>query len=145
MLVKTILDEKGPAMITASEADDVRKVAQLFKDERIGFAIVENGMHIPVGTISERDIVQAIADRGDLSGLPAAEIMTHNMVTVCSDDTVDTVRELMTERRTRHVLVKDDGELVGIISIGDLIKHSLNECQIDSVQMREYINGKGYQ
>lgn len=145
MFVKSILDEKGPELIKVSEADSIRKVAQLFKLERIGFAIVENGMHVPLGTVSERDIIQAMADRGDLSGLPVADVMTHNIVSVGPDDTLETVREIMTERRTRHVLVKESGKLIGIVSIGDLIKHSLAECQIDSVQMRDYINGKGYQ
>lgn len=145
MFVKTILDEKGPEIIRVSEAYSIHKVAQLFKVERIGFAIVENGMQVPLGSISERDIVQAIADRGDISGLPVVDIMTPKLVSVGPDDTLESVRELMTARRTRHVLVEENGELVGLISIGDLIKHSLAECQIDTVQMRDYINGKGYQ
>lgn len=145
MLVKSILDQKGPELIAVSEGDSVRKVAQMFKRERIGFAIVENGMHVPVGTISERDIVQAIAERGELEGYPIADIMTLNLVSVGPADTLETVREIMTERRTRHVLVKEDGKLIGIVSIGDLIKHSLDECRIDSGQMRDYISGQGYQ
>lgn len=145
MFVKSILEEKGATLIKVMEADSVRKVAQLFKAERIGFVIVENGMHVPLGSVSERDIVQAIAERGDLEGLPVAEVMTPNLVSVGPEDTLETVREIMTERRTRHVLVKEEGQLVGIISIGDLIKHSLSECQVDAVQMRDYINGKGYQ
>jgi len=145
MLVKAILDEKGPDLISVSEGSTVQKAAQLFKMERIGFAVVENGMHVPVGAISERDIVQAIADRGDLSGLPVADIMTPNLVSVSPEDTLETVREIMTEKRTRHVLVKEHGAIMGVVSIGDLIKHSLNECKIDTVQMRDYINGQGYQ
>jgi len=145
MFVKSVLDEKGPELIKVSEADSVRNVAQLFKTERIGFAIVENGQHAPTGTVSERDIVHALATRDDFADLSAADIMTENIVSIGPDDSLEDVREIMTERRTRHVLVKSGGLLVGIVSIGDLIKHSLAECQIDSVQMRDYINGKGYQ
>jgi len=145
MFVKTILDEKGPEIITVSEADAIRKVSQLFKVERIGFAIVENGMHVQLGTISERDIVQAIADHGDISGLPVADVMTNNVVSVGPEDTLESVREIMTNKRTRHVLVKHEGKIIGIVSIGDLIKHSLAECQVDTEHMREYISGTGYQ
>lgn len=145
MFVKTILEAKGPELITVSPGDSVRKVAKLFKREHIGFALVKNGNGVLVGTISERDIVQSIADRGEIIGLPVADIMTSNVVVCSPDDTVDIVRELMTERRTRHVVVKDGQNLEGIVSIGDVIKHSLDECNIDSVQMRDYITGTGYQ
>lgn len=145
MFVKTILDTKGPELITVSPGDSVRKVAKLFKREHIGFALVKNGTGILVGTISERDIVQSIALRGDVIALPIADIMTTNVVTCEPEDTVDIVRELMTERRTRHVVVRDGHDLYGIVSIGDVIKHSLNECHVDSVQMRDYITGTGYQ
>ena len=144
MFVKTILDTKGPELITVSPGDSVRKVAQLFKRERIGFALVKNGNGVLVGTISERDIVQAIAEHGDVYALPVADIMTTNVVTCELEDTLDIVRELMTERRTRHVLVKDGQLMHGIVSIGDIIKHSLDECSVDSVQMRDYIAGNGY-
>lgn len=145
MIVKSILEEKGPELIKVSQSTTVRMVAHLFKAERIGFTIVENDAHAQVGTLSERDIVQAIADGGDVDRLTAADVMTQNVVSVTPDDNVDVVREIMTERRTRHVLVKNEGLVVGIVSIGDLIKHSLAECQIDTGQLREYITGTGYQ
>jgi len=145
MFVKSILAEKGPELIRISQRADLREAAQLFKIERIGFAIVEDEAHTPLGTVSERDIVQALAIYADFNILKVADVMTHNLVSVGPEEPLETVREIMTERRTRHVLVKDGGQLIGIVSIGDLIKHSLAECQIDSVQMRDYINGTGYQ
>lgn len=145
MFVKSILDNKGPELITVSPGDALRKVARLFRSERIGFALVDNGNKSLIGTVSERDIVQAMAEYGDLSGLPVADVMTTNVVVCEPEDTLETVRELMTERRTRHVVVIDMGRPVGIVSIGDLIKHSLSECRVDSVQMRDYITGVGYQ
>lgn len=144
MFIKSILDSKGPDLITVSPGDDVRKVAKLFKAECIGFALVMNGNHNLVGTISERDIVQAIAAKGEVIGLPVADIMTTNIVTCDIEDTADTVRELMTERRSRHVVVMQEKDLSGIVSIGDLTKHSLEECRVDVGQMRDYITGQDY-
>ena len=145
MFVKTILAEKGPELIRISEGASLREAAQLFKLERIGFAIVEDQSHTPAGTVSERDIIQALALYDNVSGLSVGDVMTHNLVSVGPDAPLETVREMMTERRTRHVLVKEDGQLIGIVSIGDLIKHSLAECQINTSHMRQYINGTGYQ
>lgn len=145
MFVKSIVDEKGPDVITVSPADPIRQVAKMFKRERIGFALVTNGMEAFLGTVSERDIIHALAERGDLGGLPVVDIMTTNVVTCNINDTLDTVRHIMTQQRTRHVLTMNGGELAGVVSIGDLIKHSLDECQIDTEQMRDYISGHGYQ
>jgi len=145
MYIKTILEAKGPEMITVSPGDGVRTVAQLFKREHIGFALVENEAGTLVGTVSERDIVQAMAHHGDVTGMSVADVMTTNVVTCDLEDSIDTVRELMTEKRTRHVLVMNGGQPEGIVSIGDLIKHSLSECRVDTSMLREYINGQGYQ
>lgn len=145
MFIKTILEAKGPELIAVAPGDSVRKVAKLFKAERIGFALVRNGNRQVVGTVSERDIVQAIAEQGEVIGLPVAEIMTTNVVVCDLEDTLDLVRQIMTEKRTRHVVVMEGNVMSGIVSIGDLIKHSLNECRIDTSMMRDYITGQGYQ
>ena len=145
MFVKSILDEKGPELICATESDSIQKVANLFKHERIGFAIITDRDLNHVGTVSERDIVQAVADLGEICKTPVSAIMTQNVVSVAPEDDLETVRDIMTERRTRHVLVKDDDRVVGVVSIGDLIKHSLAECKIDAAQMHDYITGTGYQ
>lgn len=145
MYIKTILNEKGAELISVAPEDSVHAVAKLFKKERIGFALVRNGLQTTVGSISERDIIQAYAERGDLRELSVADIMTTNIVTCDIDDTIEVVRDLMTNNRTRHVVVMDGYALAGIASIGDIIKHSLNECKVDTGQMRDYITGHGYQ
>ncbi|HEY9163630.1 MAG TPA: CBS domain-containing protein [Magnetovibrio sp.] len=145
MYIHSILETKGPDLIAVSPGDSVRKVAKLFKAKRIGFALVHSGNHVTVGSVSERDIVQAIAEFGDVIGLPVADVMTTNVVTCNIDDTTDAVRDLMTTKRTRHVVVMDGAQAVGLVSIGDLIKHSLSECQVDTGMMRAYISGQGYQ
>lgn len=145
MFIKTILNSKGAELIAAAPNDSVAKVANLFKVHGIGFALVMNAMNELVGTVSERDIVQAIALRGDVNGVTVADIMTTNVVVCDIEDSTDLVREIMTEKRSRHVVVMDGEAMVGIVSIGDLIKHSLNECQVDTSMMRDYITGEGYQ
>lgn len=145
MSIQSILETKGSELITVSPGDGLRKVAKLFKERRIGFALVQNGNRVTVGSVSERDIVQAMADLGDVVGLPVADVMTTNVVVCDIGDTTDAVRELMTAKRTRHVVVMEGAKAVGLVSIGDLIKHSLSECQLDTGLMRAYISGQGYQ
>ncbi len=145
MIVKTILDSKGNGVVTADANALVVDVARVFKEMGIGFvAVVENGKTI--GTISERDIVQALVkNNGNVSTIKVRDMATRNIIT-CNPDTLTTeLSDLMTNKRTRHVLVMDEDSLVGVISIGDLVKHNLDECQVDSGAMREYITGQGYQ
>lgn len=144
MLIKSILEAKAAELISVSEGDTVRQVAQMFRHERIGFALVKQG-DTTVGSVSERDIVQAMAEHGEVGDLPVTDIMTPNVVVCGVDATVDQVRELMTNQRTRHVVVMDGERAVGVASIGDLTKHSLDACQVDTSLMREYITGQGYQ
>ncbi len=144
MLVKCIIEAKGPEVITVLPGEKVRKAAKMFRRKGIGFALVESGEGALMGTLSERDIVQAFAELGDLAHVAVSDLMTPNIVTCDIDDTLEDVREIMTEKRTRHVLVMENGKLHGVVSIGDLIKHSLDECRIDATHMMEYISGKGY-
>mgnify|MGYP000654364052 CR=1 FL=1 len=129
MSIKSILEAKGPELISVSSGDAVRKVTEVFKREQIGFALVVNTAHTTVGSVSERDIVQAIAEHGEVGALPVTAIMTTNVVRCSSGATIDHVRELMTSQRTRHVVVMDGDRAVGVVSIGDIIKHSLDACQ----------------
>ena len=145
MFIKSILETKGPELISVSPGDRVGKVAKLFKSERIGFALVNDGNRTTLGSVSERDIVQAMAARGDVHVLPVADIMTTNVVICDIEDTVDMVRELMTDQRSRHVVVMNGARPAGIVSIGDIIKYSLSERKVDTGMMREYITGEGYQ
>ena len=144
MFIKSILEAKGPDLIAVSPGDSVNKVAKLFKSERIGFALVNGDGQNTLGSVSERDIVQAMAAHDGIGDLPVADIMTTNVVTCDIEDTIDAVRELMTDKRSRHVVVMDGGVQAGIVSIGDLIKHSLSECKVDTTMMRNYITGQGY-
>lgn len=139
MHIKTILSKKGQNVISVPPDTSVHAVAELFKKERIGFALVRNGHQTTVGSISERDIILAFAERRDLSELPVADIMSTDIVTCDIDDTIDGVRDLMTQRRTRHVVVKDGYAFVGIASIGDIVKHCLKKCNGNIGNIRDYV------
>ena len=144
MFVKEIIDEKRHGLITVDPTATIKDVAQMFKREQIGFAVVQDDNKKLIGTISERDIIHGLCERPDLSDMLVAEVLTISVVTCDIGDTLDMVRDLMTAKRTRHVLVMDQTNLIGIVSIGDLVKHSLNECRVDSIEMVDYINGQGY-
>jgi len=145
MFVKSILEQKTPDLIAVSPGDTVRVVGSLFKRKKIGFALVQSKDNALLGTISERDIIHAMADRGEVDNVPVVEIMTTNIVTCHVNDTLESVRQAMTNQRTRHVVAMQGDDPVGIVSIGDMIKHSLDECRIDTDHMVQYINGQGYQ
>ena len=145
MIVKNILDSKASGVVTADANALVVDVARIFKKMGIGFvAVVENGKTI--GTVSERDIVQTLVKNdGNVSTIKVRDIATSNIITCKPNALTTELSDLMTNKRTRHVLVMDEDNLVGVVSIGDLVKHNLDECQVDSGAMREYISGQGYQ
>ena len=144
MKVRTILDTKGRHVVTTRPDASVSTAVHRLVLERIGALVVSEDGHKVAGIISERDIIQALAKSGpDLltSGRRVAELMEHNVITCTPDDTVQQVMAEMTRRRVRHLPVIDNGGLVGIISIGDVVKHRLGELEEEAGAMREYISG----
>ncbi|MCK5446191.1 MAG: CBS domain-containing protein [Rhodospirillaceae bacterium] len=145
MLVKNILELKDPDIFTIGATATAAEAAKLFKEKQIGFAIVEEA-GVNVGTISERDIIHALSNMGaEVADKSVRDLMTTKIVTCQLDAPIDEVRAIMTHKRTRHVLVMEGDELMGLVSIGDVVKHSLDACEIDSEAMRGYISGEGYQ
>jgi CBS domain-containing protein len=144
MYVKSIVEAKPDGVIAVSSTDTVRITASLFHHRKIGFALVKDHRGHIVGTISERDIVHALADRGDLRRTLVAQVLTRAIATCSIYDSLETARQIMTQKGTRHVVVMDGNAAIGIVSFGDLIKHSLDECRIDTSEMVSYINGQGY-
>jgi CBS domain-containing protein len=140
MNVETILKSKGRAVHTiaptAAIADVVRRLSEL----RIGALVVSGDSRTIVGIISERDIVRGLAEYGAaLLNRSVAELMTRSVVTCEPNDLDETVLTTMTERRMRHVPVLSDGELYGLVSIGDVVKSRLDDVVNEAEAMREYI------
>lgn len=144
MNVESILRGKGSKVITAKPDTTVAEVARALRKAAIGAAIVSEDGRSVVGIISERDIVTGLADpvrRGSLLDAPARALMTRNVVTCTPEDSVQTCMSLMTERRCRHLPVLRDGVLTGVVSIGDLVKHRLDELEKEAGFLRGMITG----
>lgn len=140
MLVRTILKAKGSNVFSVLPTITVLEVTRELKAKRIGAVLVCDEQRRIVGVLSERDIVRALAEGGpSILDQPATSIMTREVVCCRPDDSIDSVRTLMTERRIRHVPVMQDGELRGLVSIGDVVKHLIAETEMEAEALKQYI------
>lgn len=140
MNVAAILRQKGRAVTTASPSATLLEVANKLAAKRIGAIVVMGSDGGLAGIISERDIIRVLAEGGSESlSRPVSECMTKQVVTCQETDTLDELMAMMTARRFRHLPVVTDGALVGIISIGDVVKHHVAEVEMEATAMREYI------
>jgi CBS domain-containing protein len=143
MNIESILAVKGHAVSTAKPEARLAEVMRRMRDERIGALVIsEDGSRIQ-GIISDRGVMHAIADRGvRVLDEPVANVMATEVFTCTPRDRVGSIMRLMTDRRIRHIpVVNPDGTLHGLISIGDVVKHRLDEVQREAEAMREYISG----
>jgi CBS domain-containing protein len=144
MDVKAILAAKsrnlGGDIISIEPTADLTAAARLLGARRIGAVIIRGAGGRLAGILSERDIVRAISERGaEALTLPVGQVMTRNVATCGEDDTVATIMERMTEGKFRHMPVLAKGELIGLVSIGDVVKQRVEEVEQESEAMRDYI------
>ena len=140
MTVKAILSGKGRDVMTISSNATLADAARLLSERRIGALVVENDDRSVAGLLSERDIVRAVAARGgEALSFPVQQAMTRKVVTCREADTVGAIMEHMTVGKFRHLPVIEDGQLVGIVSIGDVVKFRLGEMEQESSALRDYI------
>ena len=140
MTVAAILKHKGFDVASVRPTTKVADVARLLSSRRIGAVVVQDGADQLLGIVSERDIVRRLhEDEAVLDGAVSA-IMTSDVETCAPSTTVDDLRVVMTERRIRHVPVVTDGRLTGIISIGDVVKSSLDQLQFERDQLDSYVH-----
>jgi len=143
MNVETILAGKGGEVATIAPDATVAEALHRMRAGRVGALVVsEDGARI-AGIISDRGVMWAIDERGaDVLGASVGGVMTREVFTCSRHDHVSALMATMTERRFRHIPVVDgDGRLCGIVSIGDVVKHRLDEIQGEAEAMREYIAG----
>ncbi|PSL56345.1 CBS domain protein [Saccharothrix carnea] len=139
MRIADVLRNKGSAVATVESRASVADLVAALAEHNVG-AMVVLGPEGISGIVSERDVVRKLHDRGgELLSAPVSEIMTSEVFTCTPRDSVDSLTVLMTERRIRHVPVVDGGELVGIVSIGDVVKSRINQLQEDHDQLTAYI------
>ena len=140
MTVSIILASKGREVVTIAPSASLASAVGLLVEKRIGAVLILGADRRAVGILSERDIVRALAERG--AGAleePVSQTMTRKVSTCNENESVFNIMERMTEGRSRHVPVVDQGELVGIVSIGDVVKHRLHQMERDSAMMHDYI------
>jgi CBS domain-containing protein len=137
--ISGILARKGSSVVTAAPSISVAEFLSLLAEHQIGAVLVISGGRL-AGIISERDVVLRLAEAG-AAGLdqPISELMTTDLVTCAPEDSLDDIAELMTERRIRHLPVLADGELAGIVSIGDVVAARLRELEQTRAQLESYI------
>ncbi len=140
MTVRSILNEKGYDVETIRPDASLRQAVEVLADKRIGAIVVTDAERRVVGILSERDCVRVIGHDGPQRlNDPVSSVMTSKVVTADGNETVHQVMEHMTAGRFRHLPVVQGGKLIGIISIGDVVKHRLAEMERESHAMREYI------
>ena len=140
MTVKAILASKGDNVVTIEPTASLAAAVKILADRRIGALVVFGADRRVVGIVSERDIVRALAERGERAlDEPVGQVMTRKVVTCTSAETIVAIMERMTAGKFRHVPVVEDGQLVGIVSVGDVVKHRLHEIEHESAALRDYI------
>jgi CBS domain-containing protein len=132
------LKTKGSAVKTIEPNATLRTLAHSFRKESVGAMLVLDAERRLLGIVSERDLARAIDDFG--TGLPemrVSDLMTRSVVTCAPEDSVAIVANVMTQRRIRHLPVVVNGIVVGLISIGDVLKHRLDEVQLEADVLRD--------
>jgi CBS domain-containing protein len=140
MRVEDVLKHKGRAVTTIRPDAACRELLALLAERNIGAVVVSADGETVGGIVSERDVVRRLYDRGDavLDG-PVSAITVWEVSTCTPDDRVEELRETMTERRIRHLPVVKDGRLVGIVSIGDVVKSTISQLEFDRQNLIDYV------
>ncbi len=140
MSVALILNNKGRNIISAHSDDSLQDIAETLSGNKIGAVMVLDKNENPKGIISERDIVRQIArDGAKALSMPASKCMTVKIISCEESETIDQAMEKMTTGRFRHLPVMKDGQLVGIISIGDVVKLKIEMAERDAEDLKRYI------
>lgn len=140
MNVAAILKAKGRAVSTARPDTSLLDITSRLAAKKIGAIVIVGEEGRVAGIISERDVIRAIAERGPQTlSQPVSDVMTRAVVSCSETSTLEELMATMTQGRFRHLPVTDDGALVGIISIGDVIKHHVAEVEMEVSAMRGYL------
>ena len=140
MTVSSILAAKGREVISIEPGVSLAAVARLLAERRIGAALILGADRRIVGIVSERDLVRALAERGAaVLEEPVSRIMTREVETCTAGETVSTIMGRMTVGKFRHMPVVEQGRVIGLVSIGDIVKHRLGEMEREQAAMRDYI------
>jgi CBS domain-containing protein len=140
MNVATVLQHKGGNVVTARPDSSIAEICSLLRSARIGAVVISPDRVRVEGIVSERDIVRALAEHGAAAlSKTAADLMTRGVITCAPDEDVAGLMTVMTTGRFRHVPVCDEGALVGIVSIGDVVRVRVDEIEHEAEALRTYV------
>ncbi len=140
MRISDVLNFKGEVVVTVAPNASVRDLVALLSERKIGAVVVSSDGLTVEGIVSERDVVRALADRGAvILSEPVSAIMTPDVYVAGPSTHIDEISALMTDKRIRHVPVLIDGELRGIVSIGDVVKSRIGELEVERDSLVTYV------
>jgi CBS domain-containing protein len=141
MLIAHVLRDKGAAVFTLTSDVTLESAARELHTRKVGALVVLDDAGAVIGVLSERDVVREVARRGEKAlGDRVSAAMSRSVITAHGQETIDEGLARMTDRRVRHLPVVEDGRLLGIISIGDLVKHKIAAAEAESAAMQAYIS-----
>lgn len=137
MTIQSILDRKGNAVFTTKPTATVKDAADQMRKHSVAALVIQSGDAI-MGMVSEHDIVSAVSRFGGLAlSMSVMDVLTRVLVTVAPGDSIKRTMSLMTHHRVRQLPVIADGKLAGIVSIGDVVKHRLEDLELESNVLRD--------
>lgn len=141
MKVEHILQAKGSDVFTVRDTATIAEAVGLLAEKNIGAVVVKNGSGGVAGILSERDIVRRLKSQGaDVLSARVSSCMTATVITCDPGDSIDDLMAKMSKRRIRHLPVVENGALVGLVSIGDVVKRKIEEAEQEAATLREYIS-----
>jgi len=144
MHVAAVIKRKGSNVVSIAPDRTIADATKLLTENRIGAVLVLDGTSGILGIISERDIIRGLAQHGTGAlGQRVDALMTRDVQHCSPRDTIADVMNVMTKRRFRHLPVVDEGKLLGMISIGDVVKQRLDETELEVETLRGYVTGQG--
>lgn len=141
MKVDQILQWKGAAVFAVRETDAIADAVAVLNEKNIGAVVVRDSAGGAVGILSERDIVRRLGEKGaSVLSMSVAQCMTPEPYTCTPDTTLDEIMTLMTDKRIRHLPVTNSGKLVGVISIGDVVRRKIEQAEFEARALKDYIS-----
>ena len=137
---EVVAGKASQVIVTITPEATVRELVALLAQHNIGAAVVSSDGTTVAGIVSERDIVRRLTGNDGALSAPVSEIMTADVRTCESSSSLDEVRTIMTEGRFRHLPVVDDGALVGVVSIGDIVKNHIDQVEFERDQLDSYVH-----
>lgn len=143
MNIDQILNDKGREVISVKAETSLEAAARILDEKRIGAVVALGGGGEIIGVLSERDIIRQMARRGgNALQMPVGEAMTRDVITIESSTKIEDAMQLMTDRRVRHLPVFRNGGLVGVVSIGDLVKWKIATTEAEAEAMKSYLSAQ---